>query len=310
MSASSFPARCADAARQRGDSIGGTAPRGTYWVLIEYRGGWPVNGFDGLDLDPDVKTDVFNAARALRARILLIRRHGKRAREGSAHWAVMHLGGPGNLVQLWGTWSEDSDLLGIVSALQRCTEASASSPAVQNPLVLVCAHGQHDVCCAIRGRPVAAALDQRWPECVWECTHVGGDRFAANILLVPDGVYYGNVDADSAVGVVDRYLSGRVVGEYLRGYTDHGPMEQAAIRAALNRNGPAGRFDYTIADVAVDDGLWTVRVRGRRPNQTDLDVGLRVSRSDPEYLTCRGLERAVASRIGVVSVRPVDAGTR
>lgn len=222
----------------------------------------------------------------------------------------MHLGGPGNLVQLWGTWTQDSDLLGIVAALPRCTENSASSPDTQTPLVLVCAHGQHDVCCAIRGRPVAAALNQRWPENVWECTHVGGDRFAANILLVPDGIYYGNVDADSAVDVVDRYLSGQVVGEYLRGYTDHGPVEQAAIRAALNRNGSAGRFDYTIADIASDGGSWTVRVRGRRPGQTDLDVGMRVSRSEPEYLTCRGLEKAVASRISVTRVRPVDAEAR
>jgi len=27
----------------------------------------------------------------------------------------------------------------------------------QQPLYLVCTHGTHDVCCAVRGRPVAAA---------------------------------------------------------------------------------------------------------------------------------------------------------
>ena len=35
---------------------------------------------------------------------------------------------------------------------------------------------------------MAAVLAERWPDLVWECTHVGGDRFAANILVVPDGV--------------------------------------------------------------------------------------------------------------------------
>ena len=29
---------------------------------------------------------------------------------------------------------------------------------------------------------------------VWECSHVGGDRFAANVVCLPDGVYYGRVE--------------------------------------------------------------------------------------------------------------------
>ena len=70
---------CSDAARIRGDSIVGTAPHGLVWVLIEYRGGWPPNGFDGLNLEPAVKTLVFAAAQAIRARVLLVRRHGRPA---------------------------------------------------------------------------------------------------------------------------------------------------------------------------------------------------------------------------------------
>ena len=54
------------------------------------------------------------------------------------------------------------------------------SPALEpEPMLLVCTHGVHDTCCAVRGRPVAAALARRWPEATWECSHVGGDRFAA-----------------------------------------------------------------------------------------------------------------------------------
>ena len=65
--------------------------------------------------------------------------------------------------------------------------------------MLVCTHGVHDTCCAIRGRPVAAALAAEWPGQVWECSHVGGDRFAPNVVVLPDGFYYGNLDPESAV---------------------------------------------------------------------------------------------------------------
>src|SRR3712207_7703861 len=37
---------------------------------------------------------------------------------------------------------------------------------------------------------------------VWECSHLGGDRFAANVLLVPTGDLFGSLDAASAVDVV------------------------------------------------------------------------------------------------------------
>ena len=62
----------------------------------------------------------------------------------------------------------------------------------------VCTHGRHDACCAERGRPVAAALAAAHPEQTWEVSHIGGDRFAANVLVLPDGLYYGRVSAADA----------------------------------------------------------------------------------------------------------------
>ena len=62
-----------------------------------------------------------------------------------------------------------------------------------DPLYLVCTHGRHDACCALRGRPVALELDRVRPGRVWETSHVGGDRFAANLLVLPTGEVYGRV---------------------------------------------------------------------------------------------------------------------
>lgn len=294
---------CAQAADDRGDPMAGTAPRGTYWILIEHRGGWPVNGFDGLDLDPQVHAAVFAAAQARRARILLIRRHGRRRHEGPGRWAVLHRAGNDRLRQHWGTWREERDLLSIVRVLDEPAELTAHEP--HDPVVLVCAHGLHDVCCAVRGRPVAEALSGRWPDLVWECTHVGGDRFAANILVVPDGVYYGRLDAASAVEVVAGHLADRIDARYLRGYTDLVPVEQVAVAAALESQGPAGRDDYSIVSASRDAGRWTIHVASRVPGRDVLAVDIDVTNSPPRQLTCRGTAQASALVHTVAAVRPV-----
>ena len=67
-------------------------------------------------------------------------------------------------------------------------------------LFCVCTHGRHDACCAERGRPTAAALTHSHPDETWEVSHIGGDRFAPNMLVLPEGLYYGGVTAESAPG--------------------------------------------------------------------------------------------------------------
>ncbi|MFD5181650.1 sucrase ferredoxin [Streptomyces sp. NPDC058372] len=288
---------CADAARRRGDPIAGTAPYGLVWVLIEYRGGWPPNGFDGLDLDPGTKALVHSAAQAVKARILLIRRHGRRTLGGPRRWAVLRYAASGAHRQQWGTWSRDEELAGIVGALGAPGELGLP------PVVLVCAHGLHDTCCAVRGRPVGRALSERRPELVWESTHVGGDRFAANVVVLPDGVYYGGLDAASSVYVVEEHLAGRLHAGHLRGYTDLVPPQQVALAAVLRHFGPAGRHDYTVAETVRLGDHWRVRLLGRPPHPAAVDVEVRSSRTPPRQLTCRGVARSSAVVHEVASLR-------
>ncbi|MGW6027742.1 sucrase ferredoxin [Streptomyces sp. NPDC055099] len=287
---------CAEAARKRADALAGTAPYGSVWVLIEHRGGWPPNGFDGLDLDPSTKDLVFSAAQAVRARVLLIRRPGRRNHDGPKRWAVLRHENSGAHRQRWGTWSHDRDLSDIADALD--TPGELGCP----PVVLVCAHGQHDTCCAVRGRPVAAALGERWPHLVWECTHVGGDRFAANVVVAPDGVYYGNLDAASSVEVIEEHLADRIDARHLRGYTDLFPPQQAALSAVLERFGPAGRHDYEVVDTAREDNHWRIRFTGRPPHPAAIDVEVHSHRTPPCQLTCRGLSMSSAAVYEVTSI--------
>ncbi|MEU4291037.1 sucrase ferredoxin [Kribbella sp. NPDC026596] len=96
------------------------------------------------------------------------------------------------------------------------------------PVYLVCTHGRHDACCAVRGRPVAAALAAAYPERTWECSHIGGDRFAANVVVLPHGLFYGHVSTTRAVELAKRYDEGTVVPDLLRGSGAFTPPVQAA----------------------------------------------------------------------------------
>ena len=84
------------------------------------------------------------------------------------------------------------------------------------------------MCCAVYGRPVVQALAEIDPERTWECSHVGGDRFAANVLLMPAGLVYGHVDAGEVGELVGAYEQRRVVPRLLRGRCGTVPAAQVA----------------------------------------------------------------------------------
>jgi hypothetical protein len=103
-----------------------------------------------------------------------------------------------------------------------------------DPVLAVCTHGRHDVCCAERGRPVAAGLAEAFPEQTWEASHLGGDRFAANLLVLPHGLYFGRLEAASARGVARLLAAGEIDLDHLRGRSGLATPLQAA-EAALRR---------------------------------------------------------------------------
>ncbi len=109
---------------------------------------------------------------------------------------------------------------------------------ISGPLAIVCTHGRRDPCCAERGRPLAAsALSSGF---AWESTHVGGDRFAGNLVLFPHGLFFGRVEPERAAAVIGAYEEGRIVLDLFRGRSSRPMPVQAAehtLRTALALDG-------------------------------------------------------------------------
>ena len=68
-------------------------------------------------------------------------------------------------------------------------------------------------------------------------THIGGDRFAGNLVCLPEGLYYGRVDREAAGSVLDEHLAGRLLLEHYRGRSIYTFPVQAAERSVREATG-------------------------------------------------------------------------
>ena len=106
---------------------------------------------------------------------------------------------------------------------------------------------------------MATALAAREGPAVWECSHIGGDRFAATMLLFPHGINYGRADVLDAGLMVDEYRAGRVVLAGLRGRSAFRFLEQAAQDAARRTFGDLRISAYEpLSSVLTAPGCWQV----------------------------------------------------
>ncbi len=291
------PFRCADAGRERQDPLVGSVAPMSRWLLIEYAGPWAVLALESDRLRGEAGRLLHEAAAAVRGRVLLIRRPGRRRTAPTQAWCVLDPA----LGQQWGTWREPSDLREAAEVMKAGPDESISDRPAPGSAVLVCTHGRHDACCAIRGRPVAAALSERWPDQVWECSHVGGDRFAPNVLVLPDGTCYGRLDPDDAVAVVGDHLEGRVGVEHLRGSSLVSPPAQAALAEAQRRFGPAAPGAFTVvSSVEIEPGVTEVTITG---GSSVLVASVQRGLEPAARRTCRAQRDLTAVTYSVTSLR-------
>jgi hypothetical protein len=170
-------------------------------------------------------------------------------------------------------------------------------------LACVCTHGRHDVCCAEQGRPIARSLERSHPEVTWEISHIGGDRFAGNLLLLPHGLYYGRVTADSASNVVSAYTRGRMELDHLRGRSSYPTAVQAAEWYLRNHLDDTA-LDSVMARSSRRDGdVWTVDLDR---DQQRWQVSVRVRRVEAAQLTCRATRLNPAPAHELVSLSQID----
>jgi Sucrase/ferredoxin-like len=313
--------RCALAAQARGDEMAATAPPARQFLLVEVPGPWVPDAWAAAGLSLDLTGQLQEQTARTAARLMLIRRPGRHPAEAGEprRWAVVARGAGAR----WGTWSAERDL----KHLDVAAELSQVNTRQGRPLALVCTHGRHDVCCALEGRPVADALASDPRLDVWECSHLGGDRFAANVLWLPSGLLFGGLTAATASMVAEAVLSDRVVLDHFRGRFGDATLAQAAQRQVMRARGedrPAAVEVLGVLGVLPDetDGTGLLRRPLLRADQvalrdgqvlsvvarhggTSYRVDLVPAWTPPHHLTCRAVANS-RMRIFVPVGEPIE----
>lgn len=265
--------RCSYVADAAGDPREGTAPPADRWFLLEHPGPWGRVALSQSDVDRGAVAAITGWARDSGGRVLLIRRPGRPERAGTRRWFRVDSRAGHESIST-GTFTDERDLATAVR--------EAGSPH-DGPLHLVCTHGRHDTCCAVRGRPLAAALAAADPTRTWECSHIGGCRFAPALVLLPHGFTFGGVPPGEAAALVKAYDAGVLDPRWLRGRTSVPPVVQAAQHHARDQTGALG-VDALRAVSATELGPSGWRVALADP---DCVVELTERRVDPgRPLTC------------------------
>lgn len=233
------------------ESAYGTAPHALGWVAVEQPGPWGRDAVRESHLDPRLGATLAESVRAVGWRFALIRSPGTHPDDHRRRPLRLLVAScvPGREWLLNGCFSDPATLRDLSLALGGGDRArvAASLPGLEvdrSSHLLICTNGRRDVCCAVRGRPVAVGVAAAGGQ-VWETSHTGGHRFAPTGVLLPSGTVLGRLTVSTATAAltaaqlaeVDPALTGPV---HDRGRCGRVPPAQAAESAVRHLVGERG----------------------------------------------------------------------
>lgn len=292
---------CAAVSRANGEPLGATASRIDHWILVEYRGAWRRDVLRGSLLSARLKDHLREQLELLRpARLLFVKQPGRRVEDGRRAFLVSSKPDEERLLGL--EVEHPDDLHGVDLADALAGDPSPFGP-IAHPLLVVCTHGKRDRCCALHGRPLYDALVASAPGVeVWQSSHVGGDRFAGNVVALPHGLFYGRVEPGDVPGLLATLTAGRIdLGRY-RGRSAFSFPVQAAELALRESEGLPGVCDLVLlGSTRLGDEAW--RIRFRTPDGATHSLDVAAEAGEPELLTCEATEPRRPRRYRVTAHR-------
>ena len=238
---------CSRISLGRREPLLGTAPKVEVWFLLTHPGPFGARAFEDSNLPDPVKRHLAAELERLpHTRLQLIKPHPTQpedrieflvvqGREEDPHYVRFKLTSYEDLM--------DIDVGGIM-----ISERAPASRTLRDPFYLVCTNGRRDACCAKFGLPIFQTFRDSLGDLVWETSHVGGHRFAANVLLFPYGLYYGRIQESQISELLTAGKRGRVMLDSLRGRACYQPAIQAAEVLLRRETGNIDLGAYRLID--------------------------------------------------------------
>jgi hypothetical protein len=280
---------CAAVSSGNAEPLGATASRIDNWIVLEYRGLWNRDVLGASRLSADLKTHLREQLHLLGpSRLLFVKKPNRRAHARRQVWFGTSMPGAERFYHL--EVDDLEDLRGFDFAGSLAGDEPPGVP-LDDPLLVVCTHGKRDRCCAMNGRPLYDALcreaESDW---VWQSTHVGGDRFAGNVVVFPEALYYGRVEPPDVAALLEAHAAGRVDLARYRGRAAYTFATQAAEHAIREADRLLGIDDLRfVACKRTGDDAWRVRFRTRDGLVREAGV-VAEEAEEPVFLTCGAAE--------------------
>jgi len=243
----------------------GTASTVTNWILLEQPGSWGYTALLDSRIPAGTSRTLWRHARDRKLRIVLVRRPSDRRKPDRRHCYLVHTGPETPWMECL-ELNNPEDLLHLDLDPMAEGQAPDLGRSEDGRLFLICTNGRRDPCCAERGRPLAAALAPAFGRFVWECSHIGGDRFAGNLVCFPHGIYFGRVGPEEANSVARAYAEGQLSLNHYRGRSCYPFDVQAAEYFVRRRLGLTGIDEVKLVERTEEEGRWirvTFFARGR-----------------------------------------------
>jgi hypothetical protein len=282
---------CSDLSRNASETIFGTASVGKIWLLVEHPEPWGRKALGDNRMPDQVKESLSSTLDQIEGgRFQLIRQGYSRNGFINFFIAVTRESSPYILRFKLKEYKQllDMDIRGLAQAPD-----PAAGTVERSPLYLICADGAHDKCCAKYGLQTYKFMRERFGDSVWQSSHVGGDRFAANLVCFPHGLFFGRVSEAEVGQVAGEYRNGRIFLDNYRG------------RACYSRNAQVGEFFVRLRSGAVridslrfvgEESLDHNSVRVTFQSVEDKAVHtVRFARKDSDVenpMTCQAVERS------------------
>lgn len=305
MTLDSTPLFCSDQTQQANAQLAGSAPAGIrIWLLLEYAQPWAAKALPASDLPDAVKARLGEImTRVPDARFQFIKRDARHYRgleSTPPHYPLHFFVGvmdEANPKVYHFQLSRYEELLSLdVEALANGENLSDfAEHRYTEPLFLVCTNGKRDRCCSRYGTPLYNAMadyDRATyaGESVWQVDHLGGHRFAATMLALPHGVYYGWLTPEDGPPLIDAWRRGDIYRlDRFRGRPQYASHVQAAewlLRTTMNGDALALSALRHAGTDEVGDGRWHVQfVQPERNFHHTVDV-VRTMHEQPALINC------------------------
>lgn len=283
---------CSQLSRGVDENAFGTASVGGVWLLIEYTEPWGPKALRDSHLSAEVKNYLNQLIRRIpRSRLLFIKQ--ERRRERIFNFYIVRARERNPFILKF-ELDDYEKLRSVYLDVAACAagKQTAGGRLINEPLYLICTHGKRDKCCAKFGYPLYKSLKEQRGSLVWQSSHVGGDRFAANLICFPHGLFYAHMTDESVLAVATHYEQNRVVLEKFRGRSCYSYPVQAADYFIRKETGIEGINDLRyLSSERLEDNAWRVRFITTDERETHEAIIIRRISDFHNYITCSAIEQ-------------------